>query len=98
MIIITFPSNIFGARNETIQSKLGGSTKEEIKEWEQADLDEDVANVEKKNDTKHRPAVPWRQMAPGKSSGLTFVIRENLEDRACVHSDDTGFMVRLFRI
>ncbi|XP_021958991.1 uncharacterized protein LOC110854873 [Folsomia candida] len=80
-------------RNETIQSKLGGSTKEEIKEWEQADLDEDVANVEKKNDTKHRPAVPWRQMAPGKSSGLTFVIRENLEDRACVHSDDTGFML-----
>ncbi|XP_021953583.1 pickpocket protein 28 [Folsomia candida] len=78
-------------RHSTIQSELGGSTNEEVEQWKQADLDEDVANVNKKSDTTERPAVPWRQMAPGKLSGLAFSIREELDNKACIHSDGTGF-------
>ncbi|XP_021959028.1 pickpocket protein 28 [Folsomia candida] len=32
-------------------------------------------------------------MAPGISSGLTFAIKEELEDKSCVHTDNTGFML-----
>ncbi|OXA46838.1 Pickpocket protein 28 [Folsomia candida] len=71
-------------RYDTIQSELGGSTKEEIEEWEKADLDEYVINARKQKPRKKRPAVPWRQLAPGKSSGLTFAIKEELEDKACL--------------
>ncbi|XP_021953682.1 pickpocket protein 28 [Folsomia candida] len=81
-------------RYSTIQSELGGSTNEEIKMWVDADLDEDVANVNRKFDAK-RPAIPWRQMAPGKLSGLTFAIKEELDRKACIHGEGTGFTLAL---
>lgn len=59
-------------------------------------MDEYVINARKQKPRKKRPAVPWRQLAPGKSSGLTFAIKEELEDKACVHSDDTGFMINMY--
>lgn len=84
---------IFLVRNTTIQSELGGHTKEEISNWMKVDFDESIANIKKKKSGKGKPAIPWRQAAPGKSSGLKFVIKEELKDKACVHTDGTGFTV-----
>ncbi|XP_021961770.1 pickpocket protein 28 [Folsomia candida] len=82
-------------KNTTIQSELGGHTKEEISNWMKVDFDESIANIKKKKSGKGKPAIPWRQAAPGKSSGLKFVIKEELKDKACVHTDGTGFTLAI---
>ncbi|OXA39831.1 Pickpocket protein 28 [Folsomia candida] len=85
-------------RNATIQTTLseGEYSQEEIDAWIIANLDQDIRQEqdigEEKPKTNGTVRTPWRQTSPGKTSGLSFIIKENPVEKACVHGEGTGFM------
>ncbi|XP_021953630.1 pickpocket protein 28 [Folsomia candida] len=80
-------------RFQTIQTVVseGEYTNDELEAWRKAKLDQDIGQEQLKPNGSIR--TPWRQTSPGKMSGLSFIIKDELLDKACVHSEGTGFML-----
>ncbi|XP_021958261.1 pickpocket protein 28-like [Folsomia candida] len=80
--------------HETLQSTFGHQYKDdELAEWQQVKSDRDSDTVAEKGQNRTIP-IPWKQYFPGKTSGLTFVIRQqSYSEKACVHGEGVGFMV-----
>ena len=66
-----------------------------------ADLDQDIRREQDIGQDQIKIngviRIPWRQTSPGKTSGLSFIIKENSVEKACVHGEGTGFMVCIIR-
>ncbi|XP_021965742.1 pickpocket protein 28 [Folsomia candida] len=85
-------------KDSSIQTSLteGEYSPEEAAAWAIANLDQDIGG--EKSIGQEQPKIngrirtPWRQTSPGKTSGLSFIIKENPVNKACVHGEGTGFM------
>ncbi|OXA49367.1 Pickpocket protein 28 [Folsomia candida] len=75
----------------------GEYTKEEIKKWETAKLDDDIGqkNEKDKGEGFEKRRTPWRQTSPGRTSGLSFIIKDEKVDNGCVHGEGTGFILTI---
>ncbi|XP_035707374.1 uncharacterized protein LOC110848962 [Folsomia candida] len=80
--------------NKTLQSEFGHQYKaEELTEWQKVKSDRDSDSVAEKRQNR-TITIPWKQYFPGKTAGLTFLIkRENDSEKACVHGERDGLMV-----
>ncbi|OXA55822.1 Pickpocket protein 28 [Folsomia candida] len=80
--------------NKTLQSEFGHQYKaEELTEWQKVKSDRDSDSVAEKGQNRTIP-IPWKQYFPGKTAGLTFLIkRENDSEKACVHGEGDGLML-----
>ncbi|XP_021960507.1 pickpocket protein 28-like [Folsomia candida] len=82
-------------RNKALKSAFGHQYKEdELTEWQQVKSDRDSDDVAEKGQNRTIP-IPWKQYFPGKTSGLTFVMKHEELDKACVHGEGVGFMVQV---
>ncbi|OXA45140.1 Pickpocket protein 28 [Folsomia candida] len=68
----------------------GEYTSEELNIYRTANLDQDIGQEQPKVTSPIR--IPWRQTSPGKMLGLSFIIKDEIVNRACVHGEGDGFM------
>ncbi|OXA42731.1 Pickpocket protein 28 [Folsomia candida] len=80
---------------DTLQSVVSKSNSPlEVDYWKQVNWDNELDMLKTPG---LNVSIPWRQNAPGKTSGLSFIIRRNKTQKSCVHSDANGFMVAVNR-
>ncbi|OXA54935.1 Pickpocket protein 28 [Folsomia candida] len=81
-------------RFQTMQTVLSAAdyTPEEIEAWKMAKLDQDIGQEQLKPIGPIR--TPWRQTS-GKMSGLSFIIKNEILEKACVHGEGTGFILTI---
>ncbi|XP_021958906.1 pickpocket protein 28 [Folsomia candida] len=82
---------------QTMQSvlSLGEYTAEEIEKWSVANLDKDIQQKDERVTNKgvDNSRTPWRQTSPGRTSGLSFIIKDESGEKGSVHGEGTGFIL-----
>ncbi|XP_021958930.1 pickpocket protein 28 [Folsomia candida] len=80
-------------RFQTMQTVISEEeyTPNELEAWKEAKLDQDIGQAKPKIIGPVR--TPWRQTSAGKTSGLSFIIKDEILDKGCVHGEGKGFML-----